>query len=1352
MVAAQESEAALMNAYRHDKPATLPDPIVAALNNLIRRARHLTLLRGLCASCVAGIGAFLLIMLLDATVTLLAAWPRWTLTLLAYAGWACTTYGFLIRPLTRTFTLAGISRLIETHHPEFQERISSAVQILASKDLPSIRGSDTLIAALTEEALRRAITLKPRQEISFRTVIPLVAIAAILISILTTLCLLRPHQTGFLLARATAPFLNLPNVQAADLIIEPGDTMVAAGTSLQISLHTANPAVKSAKLLLVNRNNRETTSHPIPLIASLNQSGRHFAITLPAVQGEFRYRIHAGDALSRYFTVRVALPPVIQHLEINYAYPEYSHLGTKMERDGSRTIRALAGTTVTASVQVNKPMRRAQLFITTPTVTNSITGVPRAAGKDTIYDFTLSLPTGLNGRWSLRFSDDINLVNTPYEHPIQAIADNPPTVTIANPLQRELHLNRNTCLPVSYVASDDIGLTAATLVFTLPGLTNDLLRTLPFPISSGDTVRTTLGGEIPITLADPVFTNVPWMSFRIRATDNLPDAANGPQHSDSETYTITFDDKADSWAEQVLSSQNQRVMDGLRDAQKQLIAARDHANTLNGPLAAELSLTDNTTRIIDSLQDTLASADKTLLNTAADLRNGFFNTLAANLTSLAEDHVSKAGNLAGQLRLVDTPAERTTINSNVSAQITTSLAALQQALKAHEAAMDAAERAVQLEQLAAEQNALAATRAETEPAEQPAWQDAENQVAAELARIARHTPGATDPITTANSNLAATASAQASELAKRQTDLAELTEDQLTALQQQAPKWHELALRQDQLASLARKEPLAASQDESMRNVAQDLESARGEEAITTQSNILENLLGSTKHLLQTTLPTPPPDAAANPDSSRDLANRAAILKTTHQTSTLPPKPDAAQTKDTAQKALQQARDANALADRAAKQAEQSAEKANLAAKQSEQQTTAARQSANQGNQPEAQAAKQATQAAQAAAQQAQKARQAAYAAQQAAQQAGTEAPKAAPPSSPRNAEHALNATLAAAKTAIAKATEAAEAAIKADGFSAMAQRQADAGKLSTLARQQQQLQQETAALLANQQATSKSVHAKQLAHNVPSLPQDRPFHALQAEQAQLSRQISDLTPPTKNLQSQAGDGLLPPQSAARATRASLQLEQAIQSANDAATNLRNASDPEGGPSANPSAQQQESARRARQQQQTAARALQQTAALLQEIARNATPPSTATPAQTGQSSSPKTQQAIAQAYQATRQAAQSSSAADASKAAEQLAQAAQQAAEDARTQGANPNPSSLRSPGRNGRRFDTPDAPGENPALTRRLGLKLQDWLRLHGELKDDVLQAANSEGPEEYRPIIQRYFREISSHEEGR
>ena len=45
-----------------------------------------------------------------------------------------------------------------------------------------------------------------------------------------------------------------------------------------------------------------------------------------------------------------------------------------------------------------------------------------------------------------------------------------------------------------------------------------------------------------------------------------------------------------------------------------------------------------------------------------------------------------------------------------------------------------------------------------------------------------------------------------------------------------------------------------------------------------------------------------------------------------------------------------------------------------------------------------------------------------------------------------------------------------------------------------------------------------------------------------------------------------------------------------------------------------------------------------------------------------------------------------------------------------------------------------------------RGLGLSDDDWARLPGELRDEILQAAEAEGPEDYRQYIKMYFREVA------
>jgi hypothetical protein len=48
--------------------------------------------------------------------------------------------------------------------------------------------------------------------------------------------------------------------------------------------------------------------------------------------------------------------------------------------------------------------------------------------------------------------------------------------------------------------------------------------------------------------------------------------------------------------------------------------------------------------------------------------------------------------------------------------------------------------------------------------------------------------------------------------------------------------------------------------------------------------------------------------------------------------------------------------------------------------------------------------------------------------------------------------------------------------------------------------------------------------------------------------------------------------------------------------------------------------------------------------------------------------------------------------------------------------------------------------------AKLKELGISLQDWARLPGDLQDEVLNAASDAGPEEYRGLIRRYFQELA------
>jgi hypothetical protein len=224
-------------------PPALPEDIVRTLRKLIRRARVVLAIRGCFAVAAVALASLLGAMALDAGLTFFAAWPRWVLSLSALSLTVLAALGFLILPLRRIFTLAGVARAIEARHPELQERVSSAVELLASADAPELRGSAALIAALAGQAVLDAKGVRARREVTLHSVRPYLLAAAVLAAVLAGICALWPQQAGHVWARVLAPYQDLPNVQGFQLAIRPGDAVVAVGEEVEAEVEVSNKVV-----------------------------------------------------------------------------------------------------------------------------------------------------------------------------------------------------------------------------------------------------------------------------------------------------------------------------------------------------------------------------------------------------------------------------------------------------------------------------------------------------------------------------------------------------------------------------------------------------------------------------------------------------------------------------------------------------------------------------------------------------------------------------------------------------------------------------------------------------------------------------------------------------------------------------------------------------------------------------------------------------------------------------------------------------------------------------------------------------------------------------------------------------
>ncbi len=1306
----------MMKPFAFEGAERLPGAIVDLLAHLIRRARCLIVLRGLGASGTAALGTFLTVMLIDANTAIAAAWGRWLLAGLAYLSVAATLFWFLVRPLARSFTLTGVARLLEQKHPELHERISSAVELLTSRDLPDLRGSEVLIQELAREAVMDVGTIRPKEELSWRLAIPFLVSAGILAAIMGGLLLIRPRETMVLLARATAPFLNLSNAKALTLVVTPGDTIIAAGTPLTIQVETSDKRVEAAHVRQTDKRGHMTKMPMAPVAGGTNGHARAFTLTLPDVVQDFRYQVQAGNALTRQYAVRVAVAPVIEHQDVACVYPTYARLPEWRERDGAGTIRALAGTAVTITATVNKPVPTAELLVRSQSQTNAFTGTLRTAANTAAYDFAFVLPPGVDGRWTIRLRDEIGLENKPFENTIQTLPDQPPAVRITNLERREFRLNRTDRLPVRYAAEDDLGLTLVDLITVISGDTNAYSTRLAGPTNEAHVLRAIEGG-LEIDLSSSRYAQAPRLEFHLLALDSLPAGQRGPQAGRTETVTILLEDAAPSWKEQVLDSQEARIRAGLAELGKQLKDAEEKSAALAAPLAKPGPLPDQAITQTGALQDTLAAADTNLRRLTSEIADGFFEALATNLSAVADAHIAPAERLAGEMRLVDTPEERTGINSNVTANVQEARSAVNALAQQFERTQEALQRAVALEQMAQQQERLALEKQALEQAAQAAatnaptaeavaaekaWDQEQARLAAELAKLALQAEGAAQEVATLVSNQSASAASDARELAERQAENADWMRDAAADAERLSRERAALATKQQQLATEAEKDSQAKAQSPAMQAAAEHLrtdameaaqrEQAATEAALRKEASVLRKEAdAAVAALAQARPPTERADEAAKRGEAAALEARQAARQAKRDAAGI--KDSAGANKDekqvaatdawakaaeqAAEQATQAYKDAKQAAEEArntslaeparetaADRADQAADRAERHAEEAQAYQQQAATEARQDASPEKQAVQAAQQAAEAAARAQAHALTASAAAAEAEREANTREQKAeaTAPEARQRAEKAgaaADTARQAQETATKAAEDAREAAARAldaetpkAGAAAAKEAQAQAKRADAAAQEAQ--------AAAQQALEAAGKQPEESAISPPAQPPADPAAAAgqagkQAEAAQKMAQQADAAAKQAAQQASATQQREQAKSATAqqlAQQAEAAAKQAEQAAEQAGTQAKQAQDAAQQATGKPEARQAEQAAQTAQQNADQAQRQAQQAQQQAQTAKQA--------AEATAQSAQQTAQAAAQAQQAAQQTAQHAQAAQTQ--AQQAAKAAQQA------------------------------------------------------------------------------------------
>ena len=1117
-------------------------PIEAKLRRLIWRARAAIALRGALATLAAASLAMLITVVIAVRWPFFEAWQHYALTCLWVGAGLGAAFVMLVRPLARSFTLAGIARVVEQRHPELHERISSTVELLNSSDAPEIRGSEALIHALATEAGQDVRTVRPRREITFRRARPFVIALAAVGAIIVVLCATsRGMRNEF--AKRLLPFLNLPNFHAGDLIISPGaDRTVLAGERLEVTVSLTKGKAAKARWAEVHVARPEGGHKVVQMNLLPSPVGRAeggaappektFAHTTPPLHESMRYRVRVGDARSRYYQATVEPRPAAASVEVAYDYPDYLQREDLPPTAGTGRLEAPVGTVATVRVRLNKPVASAELF-----VNDSPAELTRLGDSECSFVQALSKPS--TGSWRLVLTDAHGYTGEAGGQ-IAAIADAAPAARIVSPVEDKLKLKPDDRLPIGYTVYDEIGLDRAELVVSIDGGAD---RALPVPTRKAAAPAGQPGElETVLNLAELELSSARKVTFQLRAWDNRPEQLGGAQEGVSAQKTIELDVKAPGYVFQVQMALDLRIRQTLERIYQELTEAKKLSEPLRRSMPATKKLTDETVSKVKTMRQHLVTAEQDTRALAEATAGSAYPTLSQTLSKLADAHVAKAVDRCELIVVTDDQKARAEQADEADFQIDRALAIVSDLLKKFDVLTELARRALALQELAERQEALAAAKlaeATTQPTTAPAggddsagamsgeeWERAQEQVARDTGELVRQTPNALHESLGRSQQRSRDLAEMAEQLQRQQqallqhTAAAEAVRQTQQQLQQLAAEQAQLAGQIGQLAQQARPVPPSV---EPTAQAAQQAQAAAGALTTTQPATALPMQTAAEQALAQTAQQA---QAELQRHAAAELA--AAAERMADQQAQLAERSESAgphqQAAQAAQQAaaLAQARQRQVLAQVGGRLAGLAQRQTALAqrAGQLEQATSppaparpaqAMQQAATSLRQGDpAAAAAQAAQAGGQAQQLAGELARRAAAAPQAAQQAGQRAQQAAQQA--QQAAQAAQQAAQAAAQAQQQSTAAAQRAQQAQATTQQTSAAADQQAAQTAAAQAQQAAQ--AAQHQSQQAQQASQAAAQAAQQARGQVQPAQQHSAAAgqlaqEQAQLAREIA---------------------------------------------------------------------------------------------------------------------------------------------------------------------------------------------------------------------------------------------------
>lgn len=488
------------------------------LTTFVQRVRHQLRLRRLLQSGLILLTVGLALLLLGVGVqSFLAVAP---MVAVLYSASVLGVLGYLVYavllPALRAVSWRHALHAIETAYPALHDDLTHAVQLdpqLLTHDNPQGMALE-LVHALQQHTAQQIAVSTVSTVIRQRRLLG-VPWCSLLVLTTALVAVLQPHLLGTALRMVVQPWSFLA-IGALEIALTPDHVTIASGSNVVVQAHGMGRSV-STMALVVQRPGQADKRYPME---ALGQGAFRYTFLRP--QSSLTFYATAEGASSAVGSITVVPAPAIGHMALRYLFPDYTGLAERTQ-EGGGDIQALPGTQVHLSMQVNVPLAKGLLRL------SSGREIPLSLHDQEARGTMLVLQ---EGNYVVELEDTHGIKNAPQpRYTVQVLPDITPKVTVRQP-QDGLEVDETTSLQIVYEMEDDFGLQDAALVYASAGTEPQRI-----PLHRGRfpqrQVQDTFVWDMqqwPLPAAESI-------QFYLEVYDN--DTISGPKKGVSNTVTLT---------------------------------------------------------------------------------------------------------------------------------------------------------------------------------------------------------------------------------------------------------------------------------------------------------------------------------------------------------------------------------------------------------------------------------------------------------------------------------------------------------------------------------------------------------------------------------------------------------------------------------------------------------------------------------------------------------------------------------------------------------------------------------------------------------------------------------------------